>query len=68
MIVGESPSKTRPEGQEEIAFSGQTSHILWDELAHYGITRKDCYVTNVIINHLNGEEPTEENISVQTKF
>jgi uracil-DNA glycosylase family 4 len=57
MIVGESPSETRPEGMEEVAFSGKTSHILWDELKKYGITRAGCFVTNVIIDHIKkGDE------------
>lgn len=53
MIVGEAPSKTRPKGMEEVAFSGKTSHILWDELFKYGITREHCFVTNVITDHTN---------------
>lgn len=52
MIVGEIPSKTRPSGMQEVAFSGRTSHILWDELKKYNITREDCYVTNVITDHI----------------
>lgn len=60
MIVGESPSKTRPKGQEEVAFSGRTSHILWDELKKYGITRTDCYVTNVITDHIEWKDITDE--------
>jgi uracil-DNA glycosylase family 4 len=61
MIVGESPSKTRPKGMENVAFSGKTSFILWDELSKYNISREDCFVTNVITDFLpEGEKPTEE--------
>jgi uracil-DNA glycosylase family 4 len=60
MIVGKNPSKTRPAGQEEVAFSGRTSHILWDELAKYGITRADCFVTNVITDHIDWKDITPE--------
>ena len=52
MIVGESPSKTRPNGMQEVAFSGRTSYILWDELRKYNIIRENCYVTNVITDHI----------------
>jgi uracil-DNA glycosylase family 4 len=60
MIVGESPSKTRPDGMQEVAFSGRTSHILWDELAKYGITRENCYVTNIITDHIEWKNITDE--------
>ncbi len=59
MIVGESPSKTRPDGMQEIAFSGRTSYILWDELKKYGITREDCHVTNVITDHIELSQITQ---------
>ena len=60
MIVGESPSKTRPDGMQEVAFSGRTSHILWDELMKYGITRENCFVTNIITDHIEWKDITNE--------
>jgi DNA polymerase len=46
---------------ENIHFSGRTSKILWDEFSKYGITREDCYITNVVVDLLpKGEKPTEE--------
>jgi uracil-DNA glycosylase family 4 len=65
MIVGESPSKTRPKGMENIAFSGKTSHILWDELKKYNITREDCYVTNVITDFDESEEENEKRLAAE---
>lgn len=63
MIVGESPSHTRPDGMEDVPFSGRTSYVLWDELAKYGIAREDCFVTNVINKQLpKGQKPTREDI------
>jgi uracil-DNA glycosylase family 4 len=58
MVVGESPSKTRPAGMQDVAFSGRTSHILWDELKKYNITREDCYVTNIITDHVDWSDIT----------
>ena len=61
MILGESPSHTRPKGMEDVPFSGKTSHILWGELAKYGITREDCYITNVVVDLLpKGERPSDD--------
>lgn len=58
MIVGENPSKTRPVGMQEVAFSGRTSRILWDELKKYNIIREDCYVTNIITDHIDWSDIT----------
>jgi DNA polymerase len=59
MIIGESPSHTRPNGKENVHFSGRTSHILWEELKEYGITRKHCIVTNTVEDKLpKGKKPT----------
>lgn len=63
MIVGESPSHTRPKGMENVHFSGRTSHILWDELRKYSITRDDCFVTNVVTKTLpRGTKPSDQDI------
>lgn len=63
IIVGESPSHTRPSGQENLAFSGKTSHIIWDELENYGMSRKNCFVTNIVADKLlKGSKPTKEDI------
>lgn len=61
IIVGESPSHTRPLGQKDVPFSGKTSHILWDELKNYGISRKDCLVTNIVTEELKNK-PTKEDV------
>lgn len=64
MIIGESPSHTRPKGMEDVHFSGRTSHILWDELRKYDITRDDCFVTNIVTKPCpRGTKPTREMIS-----
>jgi DNA polymerase len=64
MVVGEAPSHTRPKGMENVAFSGKTSYILWDELKEYNITREDCYVTNVVAEQLlRGKRPDENLIN-----
>lgn len=47
MIIGESPSNTRPEGMEDILFSGRTSQILWRNLKEFNLSREDFYITNV---------------------
>lgn len=63
MIIGESPSHTRPEGKEDLAFSGRTSHFLWDALEAAGITRDNCYVTNIVDEKLEkGKKPTKKMI------
>jgi len=63
VIVGESPSHTRPKGMENVHFSGQTSHILWDELRKYNVTRENCFVTNVVTKVLpKGVKPNREEI------
>lgn len=56
LLIGESPSKTRPKGQEDVPFSGKTSHFLWNELSEYGITREDCVVTNIVEEQVPKEE------------
>lgn len=64
MIVGESPSHTRPKGQENVNFSGRTSHILWDELRKHNLTRDDCFVTNIVTELCpRGTKPTREMIT-----
>ena len=55
ILIGESPSKTRPKGKEKLNFSGKTSYILWNELKEYGITREDCIVENIV------DEPVDKN-------
>lgn len=63
MIVGESPSHTRPKGMEAVAFSGRTSHYLWDELKKYDIQRKNCVVTNIVEELLpKGNKPNKDMI------
>ena len=63
MIIGEAPSHTRPKGMENINFSGKTSHILWDELKRFGITRENCFVTNIVDKQLQrGQKPSPEMI------
>lgn len=65
MIVGESPSSTRPPGKEDIPFSGRTSAFLWNELSAYGITRENCLITNIVEEQcLKGElkDKVEENL------
>jgi len=63
MIIGESPSHTRPDGMKNIPFSGKTSYHLWDELKKYNITRKDCIITNVVEKLLlKGNKPTNNMI------
>jgi DNA polymerase len=65
LLIGESPSKTRPKGQEDVPFSGKTSHFLWNELSEYGINREDCIVTNVVEEHIRKEDlkkKVEENL------
>jgi len=64
MIIGESPSHTRPAGQENVNFSGRTSHILWDELRKHNLTRDDCFVTNIVTELCpRGTKPTQEMIT-----
>lgn len=64
MIIGESPSHTRPKGQEDVAFSGKTSRFLWDALKIANITRKDCIVTNLVEEKLpKGKKPTQQMIA-----
>jgi len=64
MIIGESPSHTRPKGMENVHFSGKTSHILWDELRKHNITRDNCFVTNIVTKPCpRGTKPTSEMIS-----
>lgn len=45
-IVGEAPGVT--EVMSGLGFSGMSGKLLWDILGRHGITRSDCYVTNVI--------------------
>jgi DNA polymerase len=64
MIIGESPSHTRPKGKEDVHFSGKTSHILWDELRKYGVSRDDCFVTNIVTKPCpRGTKPTREMVN-----
>jgi len=64
MIIGESPSHTRPKGKENVHFSGTTSHILWDELNKHNLTRDDCFVTNIVTKPCpKGTKPTREMIT-----
>lgn len=63
LIIGESPSHTRPDGMKNIPFSGRTSYHLWDELKKYNISREDCVITNVVENLLpKGNKPTSNMI------
>jgi len=49
---------------ENVHFSGKTSHILWDELRKYNLTRDDCFVTNIVTEACpRGTKPTREMIS-----
>jgi len=49
---------------QDVHFSGKTSKILWDELAKYNISRKDCYVTNIVTEMLSqGQKPTAEMVA-----
>lgn len=66
VIIGESPSRTRPPGMENVNFSGRTSHILWDELKKYNITREDCFITNIVDKLLpRSQKPTREMIAAE---
>ncbi len=61
MIIGESPSYTRPDGQGHVAFSGKTAHHLWSALQEAGLSINGHLVTNVVDNQLTkGEKPTRE--------
>lgn len=61
MIIGESPSNTRPPGQEHIAFSGKTAHYLWSSLQDAGLPINGHFVTNVIDRLLlEGEKPNKQ--------
>jgi len=47
VIVGEAPGRTEDEGGEP--FIGRSGQLLFSLLAaHTGITREQCYVTNVV--------------------
>lgn len=60
MIIGESPSHTRPEGQEHISFSGKTAHFLWEALQDAGLPIRGHLVTNIVEEPLpKGEKPTK---------
>ncbi len=56
-IVGEAPGVT--EVMSGLGFSGMSGKLLWDILGRHGITRSDCYVTNVI-----KERPTNDDLSL----
>lgn len=45
-IIGEAPGEQ--EANQKMPMVGGSGRLLWDVLRGYDITRKDCYVTNVV--------------------
>ena len=46
VIIGEAPGEQ--ESNQKMPMVGGSGRMLWDILRGYDITRKDCYVTNVV--------------------
>ena len=60
-IIGEAPGVT--EVAVGIGFSGMSGKVLWDIVGRFGITRGDCYVSNVI-----KVKPAKEDLSDYVTF
>ena len=67
MIIGEAPGAT--EDQKGIPFCGQSGKLLDNILLSIGITRKNCYITNVVFWRPPGNRrPLPEELSVCRPF
>ena len=57
VIVGEAPGYR--EIDSKMAFTGSSGRVLWEALRKHGITRTQCYVTNVVKRQVAGDTDDE---------
>ncbi len=61
IILGEAPGRTEDEGGEP--FRGRSGRLLFELLAEIGVTREDCFITNVVkCRPPNNRTPTKSEI------
>ena len=62
LIIGEAPGRTEDEGGEP--FRGRSGRLLVELLAEIGVTREECFITNVVkCRPPNNRTPTRAEIT-----